>query len=198
MNSEESKDMPEQDVNITLYENGYIVEEDDNLKPYDNVEGKEFLKEPNKGYVPEPLLVWLRKKYPGKKISVGIEDKRGSRFIPPPPPKYVAFSGGGASLGGTTGVGGSVNKDAAGGKPTVDESKPKTNLQIRFHNGERATLTLNMTHTVGDIHAFVMAAAPVEGEYSLVTGFPPKPLSNPGATLESIGLKNAAIIQKIM
>ena len=50
-----------------------------------------------------------------------------------------------------------------------------------------------MTHTVGDIHAFVMAAAPVEGEYSLVTGFPPKPLSDPSATLESIGLKNAMI-----
>ena len=55
-----------------------------------------------------------------------------------------------------------------------------------------------MTHTVGDIHAFVMAAAPVEGEYSLVTGFPPKPLADPSATLESIGLKNAMIQQKIM
>ena len=51
-----------------------------------------------------------------------------------------------------------------------------------------------MTHTVGDIHAFVFSAAPVEGEYRLVTGFPPKPLEDPGATLESINLKNAAII----
>ena len=78
--------------------------------------------------------------------------------------------GGGASLrahfdsdcvGGTTGVGGTVNKDTVDGKPIVDELKPKTNLQIRFHNGERTILTLNMTHTVGDIHAFVMSAAPV-------------------------------------
>lgn len=194
MSTEESKDMPDKDVKITLYENGYVVEEDDNLKPYDDEEGKAFMSELNKGYIPEPL----RKKYPGKKMGVALEDKRGSKFIPPPPPKYVAFSGGGASLGGTAGVGGTVNKDAADGKPAVDESKPKTNLQIRFHNGERATLTLNMTHTVGDIHAYVMSAAPVEGEYSLVTGFPPKPLSDPGATLESIGLKNAAIIQKIV
>ena len=51
-----------------------------------------------------------------------------------------------------------------------------------------------MTHTVGDIHAFVFSAAPVEGEYRLVTGFPPKPLEDPSATLESINLKNAAII----
>ena len=87
-----------------------------------------------------------------------------------------------------------VNKGAVDGKPIVDESQPKTNLQIRFHNGERTILTLNMTHTVGDIHAFVMSAAPVQGVYSLMTGFPPKPLNDPGATLESIGLKNAAVI----
>ena len=110
----------------------------------------------------------------------------------------MAYKGAGTSLGGVAGTGGVVNKDAAEGKPEVDESKPSTNLQIRFHNGERATLKLNMTHTVGDIHAFVMSAAPVEGEYSLMTGFPPKPLADPSATLESINLKNAAIIQKIM
>ena len=118
------------------------------------------MKELNKGYIPEPL----RKLYPGKKLGVALEDKRGSKFTLPPI-KYVAFSGSGASLGGTTGVGGNVNKDATSGMLDVDESKPKTKLQIRFHNGERATLTLNMTHIVGDIHAFVMSAAPVEGEY---------------------------------
>ena len=41
-----------------------------------------------------------------------------------------------------------------------------------------------MTHTVSDIHAYVMNAAPVDGEYSLITGFPPKPLSDPSKTIE--------------
>ena len=106
----------------------------------------------------------------------------------------MAYAGTGTSLGGTAVVGGAVNKDATDGRPEVDESKPTTNLQIRFHNGERAILKLNMTHTVGDIHSFVFAVAPVEGEYRLVTGFPPKPLEDPSASLESIKLKNAAII----
>jgi len=55
-------------------------------------------------------------------------------------------------LGEVGGVGGEVNKDSADGKPAVDASQPTTNLQIRFHNGERASLTVNLTHTVQHIH----------------------------------------------
>ena len=50
-----------------------------------------------------------------------------------------------------------------------------------------------MTHTVNDIHSYVMTAAPVEGEYQLVSGFPPKPLNDPSKTIEAAGLKNAAV-----
>jgi len=50
-----------------------------------------------------------------------------------------------------------------------------------------------MTHTVGDIHNFVMCAAPIDGEYQLVSGFPPKPLADASKTIEQAGLKNAAI-----
>ena len=67
-------------------------------------------------------------------------------------------------MGGTQGLGLSVNKEA-GGLPSVDDSLPKTTIQIRFHNGERASITLNMHHRVSDIHDYVMNAAPVEGEY---------------------------------
>ena len=107
----------------------------------------------------------------------------------------MAYAGTGTSLGGTSVAGGAVNKDATDGRPEVDESNPTTNLQIRFHNGERATLKLNMTHTVGDIHSFVFAAAPVEGEYRLVTGFPPKPLDNESLTLADAKLLNETIVQ---
>lgn len=151
------------------------------------------MKELNKGYVPKGL----REKY-NKPIGIALEDKRESKFIPPPPPKYVAYSGEGASMGGQTGVGGAVNKDSADGKPAVDDSKPKTNIQIRFHNGERVSLPVNMHHTVADIHTFLMIAAPVEGEYQIVSGFPPKPLTDPSKTIEAAGLKNAAITQKII
>ena len=151
------------------------------------------MKELNEGYVPKEL----KEKY-NKKIGVALEDKRDKMYRPPTPPAYVAYSGAGQAVSDVQGVGGQVNKDAVDGKPVVDENAPKTNLQIRFHNGERATLAVNMTHTVGDIHSFVMCAAPVDGEYQLISGFPPKPLDDPSKTIEQAGLKNAAITQKII
>lgn len=83
-------------------------------------------------------------------------------------------------------------------RPEVDEEAPKTTIQIRFHNGERVSLTLNLTHTVADIHTFVMSAAPVDGDYQLIAGFPPKPLTDSSKTIQEAGLKNANITQKIV
>ena len=87
-----------------------------------------------------------------------------------------------------------VNTATEENKPVVDDSQPKTNLQIRFHNGERVQLAVNMTHTIGDIHTYVMSAAPISnGEYQLIAGFPPKPLDDPSKTIQEVGLRNAVI-----
>ena len=179
-------------MRITLYQNGFTVDKGE-FREYDTPENKEFMSELNKGYVPKEL----RAKY-NKPIGIALEDRRKEKFRPPTPPKYVAYSGSGQAITNVQGVGGAVNKDAADGKPVVDESKPTTTIQIRFHNGERASITVNMTHKVSDIHEYVMNAAPVDGEYSLVSGFPPKPLNDPSKTIEEAGLKNAAITQKII
>ena len=91
-----------------------------------------------------------------------------------------------------------MNTSDASGKPKVDESKPKTQIQFRFHNGQRATLEVNTTHTIADLHAYVMSVAPVDGTYSLISGFPPKPISdNTSQTLEDAKLLKAAITQKL-
>lgn len=95
------------------------------------------------------------------------------------------------------GVGLGVNKDA-GGKPIIDESKEKTNIRIKFHNGETEVLTVNHDHKVSDVYTYVHVAAPVQGEFVLtMAGFPPKPLENMGMTIKEAGLVNAAITQKI-
>lgn len=178
-------------LKITLYENGFTVD-DGELRDFEGDKNKKFIKEMSEGYVPSELQA----KYRGKKVDVSLEDKRKEKYRPPTPPKYVAYSGAGATLGGTDGVGLEVNKDT--GKPIVDESQPTTNLQIRFHNGEREVVTFNLSHTIGDLHQYIMNAAPVDGSYQLVSGFPPKPVGDPSLTLESAGLKAAAITQKIL
>ena len=57
---------------------------------------------------------------------------------------------------------------------------------------------MNLDSCVSEIHDYVMNAAPVEGEYQLVFGFPPKALTDPMKTIHEAGLKSAAITQKIV
>lgn len=100
-------------------------------------------------------------------------------------------------MGGTQSTGLTVDKNA-GGLPPVDESKPKTTIQLRFHNGDRASITVNIDQKVSVIHNYVMNAAPVDGEYQLVAGFPPKAIADPSKTIEQAGLKGASITQKLV
>jgi len=43
-----------------------------------------------------------------------------------------------------------------------------------------------------------MTAAPTDGEYQLISGFPPKPLTDPSKTVVEAGLKGAKITQKLI
>lgn len=146
-----------------------------------------------KGTVPAEI----RQQYP-KGLGVALADKREEDYVPPPPPKYISFSGDGAKMGEEVkSTGGAINLEATGGKPVVDESKPKTQIQFRFHNGQRATLDVNHDHKVQDLHNYLKIVAPVEGDYQLINGFPPKPLQNPSATIQEAGLIKASITQKL-
>lgn len=141
----------------------------------------------------------LAKKYPDGNVDFSLEDHRDEDYTPPPPPKYVAYSGSGHSLGGEEVKAESLGVNAeAGIKPDIDTSKETTKIQIKFHNGERVAHTFNVDQRVSDIHTYVMTAAPVDGSYVLVSGFPPKPLENPSLTIAEAKLKGAQIIQKLV
>lgn len=45
--------------------------------------------------------------------------------------------------------------DVPAERPVVDDKKPKTTLQIRLHNGTRLRETLNLDHTIRDLHAII-------------------------------------------
>jgi UBX domain-containing protein 1 len=107
---------PDIEIRITLYQNGFTVDSGE-FRDYNTDENKEFMKELNEGYIPKEL----RAKY-NKPVGIALEDKRTKTFRPPTPPKYVAYTGEGYSMGGAQGVGGTVNKDTADGKPVIDES----------------------------------------------------------------------------
>ena len=83
-------------------------------------------------------------------------------------------------------------------KPVVDESQPKTSIQFRFHNGLRDAIEVNMSHRVSDLFSYVEVVAPADGNYELLSGFPPRPLSDHTATIEEAGLDRATITQRII
>ena len=131
-------------------------------------------------------------------IGIALSDRRKENYRAPTPPSYIAFSGAGQSLGGQVqAVAGSVDTSKTTGKPVVNPALPVTTIQFRLHNGQRATLDVNHTHTVADLRAYVQVIAPVKGDFQLISGFPPKALNNAGATIEEAGLLKASITQKL-
>jgi hypothetical protein len=80
-------------VKITLYSNGFIVDEGE-FREYEGEVNEKFMKEMNDGFVPHEI----RDKTRGRKVTVSISDRRRDAYRPPTPPKYVAFSGQGISL----------------------------------------------------------------------------------------------------
>lgn len=117
-----------------------------------------------------------------EEVEIGLVDKRQEDYVPPPAPAYTAFSGEGQTMGcvlqrdscccccslgwgadsdrswcrstpyaAEAVVQGSVPTE----RPVLDDKKPKTTLQIRLHNGSRLRETMNLDHTVRDLHAII-------------------------------------------
>lgn len=111
--------------------------------------------------------------------------------------KFESFSGKGTSLGGnniSNSVGLEINKNA---KFEVDDSKPKTRINIRLHNGDSITQEFNLTHTLMDVRTFVDRAAPVNGTFDLIEGFPPKPITGDNKTIEELRIQNSTLTQRL-
>lgn len=106
------------------------------------------MKDLSEGYVPKELL----KKHP-RGVDVALDDKRGEDYKLPP---YVKFKGTSTSIGGPAPAKvQTFGFNPLEGRPAVDESRPTTTLQIRFHNGQRTVLTVNEDCTLEEIFTYV-------------------------------------------
>jgi len=80
---------------------------------------------------------------------------------------------------------------------SVDQSKPKTSIQIRLHNGNKIVAEFNYIHTISDIHKYLESTpgSLPRDTFQLMVTFPRKILSNHSETVEKAGLINAVIVQ---
>jgi len=165
---------------ITLYRDGFTINNGP-LRPLSDPLNKKFVDEIAAGDCPEEL-----RQGSSADVPVSVADKRGEDYKepsavgtvvgrqPPAAPAKIenAISGGDGSV-------------------TVDESKPKTKVQIRFHDGSKKAQDFNQDHTVGDLRNFCQQVTGVP--MSVKGGFPPKPLTDDSQTLKDAGLCGAAV-----
>jgi UBX domain-containing protein 1 len=171
---------------------------DGDLRAYDAPENAAFLADMNRGAIPRELEAQARAAGKGR-MGVDVEDHRGDNYTPP---AYRAFGGAGATIARAAPPSGAVVRGGAGaaGPAAVDAAAPTTTIQVRLLDGRREKVVLNLTHTVADLQAAVArlaATGSAAGKpFLLVGGYPPKPLDNPGLTIEAAGLKSAAVTQQ--
>jgi UBX domain-containing protein 1 len=173
-----------------MYRDGFIVD-DGPYRRLDDPENAEFLTSLARGLTPRELV---DESSGGGSVSVGLIDKRSEEYIP----QFQSFSGAGASLGDTTtslGTDGIVDPShavVATAPPLLDESQPTTSIQVRLMTGKRLVLKVNLSSPVLVLAQHIGGSEP----YRLVSGFPPRPLTDLSKTVEDCGLAGAQVMQK--
>eukprot|EP00937_MAST-01D_sp_MAST-1D-sp2_P001413 g1413.t1 len=194
-------------VTITWFKDGFTVN-DGPFRRVDDPENQAFLRAVSEGRVPRELIPGTGEGGQAGDVDVSMVDRRGEDYTPPPKPAYVAFGGGGVTLGGGGGGGaeaavgaGVVSREHAAGSGhglEPDSSLPTTTIQLRLACGRRVKAVLNPdVHTVGDVAALAARESHDSKSFSLLAGFPPRPLADHSQTLAAAGLKGAAITQKL-
>ncbi|KAJ1606357.1 hypothetical protein OIY81_3231 [Cryptosporidium canis] len=185
--------IPENAIRVVLYKNGFIIDNEE-FRDISLPENEAFVKDIKNSIAPEELR---KRSKDNQTISIALDDRSSEVYTPPKKPMEM-FSGSGNSLGQTRSSAFEVNVDSKA-QIIVDDSKPTTNIQLRFHNGQKKVVTLNQDHTIADLHSIIMECAPVDGDYQLVSGFPPKEIKfNPSTTLKDAGLLHETISQKLI
>ncbi|KAJ7910553.1 hypothetical protein B0H13DRAFT_1714283 [Mycena leptocephala] len=209
---------------LTFWRDGFTVE-DGPLMQYDNAEHAELLSALHSGAAPPALLGVL----PGQRVEVVVAKRTGEAYVPPQDawgaggvrlgavvPGEGSASSSSAAASASTSMPGAfsgaenvemegIQGGAAGGSgvgvktPTVDESEPVAQIQVRLANGGRFLARLNHTHTVADlrvlIDAYVSSSSPTSA-YTLHTTFPTRTLED-GLGVGEGKLGGCVVLQRV-
>ncbi|KAI8975472.1 hypothetical protein BDF20DRAFT_878877 [Mycotypha africana] len=190
---------------LTFWRNGFSVD-DGPLFEYNDPANQEMLTAINSGRAPLSLLNVRH----GQPVEVRVVKRQGEDYVPPPKVRK-AFEGAGNRLGSPAptfstpspapgaypAAASNSNSSANTNAPTIDESQPITNIQIRLADGSRLIAKLNHTHTIADIRKFIESSRPTAGgQYILQTTFPVKELKDANQSVKDAGLLNSVVIQR--
>eukprot|EP00697_Spironema_sp_BW2_P015226 gnl/Spiro4/5987_TR3067_c0_g1_i1.p1 gnl/Spiro4/5987_TR3067_c0_g1~~gnl/Spiro4/5987_TR3067_c0_g1_i1.p1 ORF type:complete len:369 (-),score=87.67 gnl/Spiro4/5987_TR3067_c0_g1_i1:70-1122(-) len=176
---------------ITFWRNGFQVDEGP-LRAYDDPANAQFVDDVDHGHCPRELEVGAT-----EDVHIDVQDRKREDYKAPVVPR-PAFTGTGHTLSGQSPAAPKVVSAAsvAAAPVTLDSSRPITTCQIRFADGTRLTQPFNHFHTIDHVRDFVARSCPSVRTFTLLAGFPPKPVSG-SATLADAGLLSAVFTQKV-
>lgn len=92
-----------------------------------------------------------------------------------------------------------ANEAQARSQLNIDTTSPTTTIQIRLADGHNVREQFNLTHTVGDIRRYITTMRPHYAiqDFSLLTAYPTKELTDEDKTIDEAGLKNSALMQRL-
>lgn len=99
----------------------------------------------------------------GQPVEVRVVKRIDEDYTPPPKAPPKPFEGTGNRLGSPAAytapspAPGAFPSSSNATAPTVDESQPTTNIQIRLGDGSKMIAKLNHTHTIADIRQYIEA-----------------------------------------
>ncbi|OAX37742.1 SEP-domain-containing protein [Rhizopogon vinicolor AM-OR11-026] len=198
---------------LHLWSDGFSIE-DGPLMRYDEPGNQELLRSIQQGTAPLSLMNVRQ----GQRVNLNVITKLSEAYVPP---KRGNFSGAGHRLGApapsvgpgqassmpgsfpigsTSGAAStaSVERPSINTHFEVDQTQATTSVQIRLADGTRMPCRMNLTHTVGDIRAFINASRPenLTRPYTIGTTFPNRTLEDNTQTIQAAGLVNSVIVQR--
>lgn len=182
-------------ITVTIYADGFTVN-DGPLRPLSDPKNKKFLDDIQSGQLPQEL----KKEDPNETVELAVQDKRPAKYEKPSSSSINAaptsltnpIKPGQADLT----QGSTAGPTATGaGEVNIDRSKPVTTIMIRFGDGRRQTQEFNEDAIVNELFEFV-ASCVGTSEFSLIEGFPPKPILDKSKTIKEAGLMKGSISVK--
>jgi UBX domain-containing protein 1 len=175
-------------LKLSLYKNGFIIDNGE-FRNKNEPANKKFMEEIEKGYIPNELV-----KKGITDLGIEMDDHRDENYEPPKEEKkFQAFTGLGKSISSVNTEGLHVNKNATS---NVDRSKPTCKVNIRLFNGEVVSEDFNLSQTLQDVINFVKKKSG-SNNFSLLDGFPPRPLTSYNKTIQELHLEGSLLTQKI-
>ncbi|XP_034942685.1 NSFL1 cofactor p47 [Chelonus insularis] len=191
-------------ITLKLWRDGFTIN-DRELRSYNDPNNREFMEAIKRAEIPAEL----RQEVQDAEVRLDMEDHRHEEYVPSKI-KVKAFTGRGHKLGSPSPatVGMTIpcdtadqiaNESQARSQLNVDTNNPVTTIQIRLADGQNIREQFNLTHTVGDIRRYITTMRPqyANQEFILLTSYPIKELTEEDKTIDEVGLKNSAIMQRL-